>query len=382
MKALVKRKRECGLWLEDVPEPKIGINDVMIKVDRTGICGTDVHIYKWDAWAKKTIPVPMVVGHEFVGEIVEVGANVTDFRPGDVVSGEGHVVCGRCRNCLAGRRHLCADTKGIGVNRPGAFAEYLALPMTNPADNGKLDTLAEHRVLAQFKGAPYRLCRGRTSLCPEHCGDSGEFATFDIVEYLHYKKPGKYGDEKQKQFALQVSDFRRKPKGDPKTLETVHELKEGDLVLLEWHHLYGEVQPGAFSPVRPVIELRKVTEEEAKLLRAEAAIKLTARDSGKTISVLEGQQITISLTGNPTTGFTWNDATKSNVVKLSGKIEHRVDGPALGAAGESTATFVAVKPGKATIVLEYKRVFEEKPAAKTFTVDVEVQGEAIPPEKP
>jgi threonine 3-dehydrogenase len=131
MKALVKRKSEPGLWLEDVPEPKIGINDVLIKIDRTGICGTDVHIYKWDEWAKKTIPVPMVVGHEFVGEIVEVGSNVKDFFPGQVVSGEGHVVCGHCRNCLAGRRHLCANTMGVGVNRPGAFAEYLALPMTN-----------------------------------------------------------------------------------------------------------------------------------------------------------------------------------------------------------------------------------------------------------
>jgi threonine 3-dehydrogenase len=100
-------------------------------VNRTGICGTDLHIYKWDAWAEKTIPVPMVVGHEFVGEIMEVGSNVTDFFPGEIVSGEGHVVCGRCRNCLAGRRHLCADTKGIGVNRPGAFAEYISLPMTN-----------------------------------------------------------------------------------------------------------------------------------------------------------------------------------------------------------------------------------------------------------
>ncbi len=131
MKALVKRHAEPGLWLEDVAEPEIGINDVLIKVDRTGICGTDVHIYNWDAWAKKTIPVPMVVGHEFVGEIVDVGSNVADFHAGDVVSGEGHVVCGRCRNCLAGRRHLCADTKGIGVNRPGAFAEFIALPMTN-----------------------------------------------------------------------------------------------------------------------------------------------------------------------------------------------------------------------------------------------------------
>ena len=131
MKALVKSKREVGLWLEDVPEPTYGINDVLIRIDRTGICGTDMHIFKWDAWAQQTIPVPMTVGHEFVGEIVEVGSNVTDFRVGDIVSGEGHVVCGRCRNCLAGRRHLCAHTAGIGVNRPGAFAEYLALPMTN-----------------------------------------------------------------------------------------------------------------------------------------------------------------------------------------------------------------------------------------------------------
>jgi len=131
MKALVKRQAAPGLWLEDVPLPEIGINDVLIEVDRTGICGTDLHIYNWDAWAQKTIPAPMVVGHEFVGEIVKVGSNVSDFHPGDVVSGEGHVVCGRCRNCLAGRRHLCNDTKGIGVNRPGAFAEYMALPMTN-----------------------------------------------------------------------------------------------------------------------------------------------------------------------------------------------------------------------------------------------------------
>ena len=131
MKALVKRKQERGLWLEDVPEPLYGINDVLIKVDRTGICGTDLHIYKWDAWAQRTIPVPMVVGHEFVGEIVEVGSNVNDFRKGQIVSGEGHVVCGRCRNCLAGRRHLCSDTSGVGVNRPGAFAEYVAIPFSN-----------------------------------------------------------------------------------------------------------------------------------------------------------------------------------------------------------------------------------------------------------
>jgi threonine 3-dehydrogenase len=131
MKALVKAKAKPGLSLEEVPVPRIGINDVLIRVDRTGICGTDLHIYKWDAWAQKTIPVPMVVGHEFVGEVVEVGANVVDFRAGDVVSAEGHVVCGRCRNCLAGRRHLCKDTQGIGVNRPGAFAEFISVPMTN-----------------------------------------------------------------------------------------------------------------------------------------------------------------------------------------------------------------------------------------------------------
>ena len=131
MKALVKSKRDIGLELQDVPFPKIGINDCLIRVEKTGICGTDLHIYNWDAWAQKTIPVPMVVGHEFVGEIVEVGLNVTDFFPGEIVSGEGHVVCGRCRNCLAGRRHLCKDTQGVGVNRTGAFAEYISLPMTN-----------------------------------------------------------------------------------------------------------------------------------------------------------------------------------------------------------------------------------------------------------
>ena len=131
MKALVKKHAEPGLWLEDVPVPTIGINDVLIRVRRASICGTDVHIFNWDDWAKKTIPVPMTIGHEFVGEIVEVGSNVSDFFPGQIVSGEGHVVCGRCRNCLAGRRHLCAHTSGVGVNRPGCFAEYIALPMTN-----------------------------------------------------------------------------------------------------------------------------------------------------------------------------------------------------------------------------------------------------------
>ena len=145
MKALVKSKREPGLWLEDVPEPTIGINDVLIRVRRAGICGTDLHIYNWDEWAQRTIPVPMVIGHEFVGEIVDTGTNVSDFHRGDIVTGEGHVVCGRCRNCLAGRRHLCAHTMGVGVNRPGAFADYIALPMTNiwhHKDNIDLDIAA------------------------------------------------------------------------------------------------------------------------------------------------------------------------------------------------------------------------------------------------
>ncbi len=131
MKALVKSKAEPGLWLEDIAEPVIGINDVLVRVRYTGICGTDVHIYQWDEWARNTIPVPMAIGHEFVGEVVAVGSNVNDFYIGDIVSGEGHVVCGRCRNCLAGRRHLCASTQGVGVNRPGAFAELISLPMTN-----------------------------------------------------------------------------------------------------------------------------------------------------------------------------------------------------------------------------------------------------------
>jgi threonine 3-dehydrogenase len=140
MKALVKSRSEAGLWLEDVPAPEFGINDVLIRVLITGICGTDLHIYEWDEWAQKTIPIPLVIGHEFVGEIAEVGSNVTDFHAGDIVSGEGHVVCGRCRNCLAGRRHLCAHTLGVGVNRPGAFAQYIVLPMSNIwRHNGKVD---------------------------------------------------------------------------------------------------------------------------------------------------------------------------------------------------------------------------------------------------
>jgi threonine 3-dehydrogenase len=131
VRALVKAKADEGLWLEDVPEPEVGVNDVLIRVHKTGICGTDLHIYGWDAWARETVPVPMVVGHEFVGEVAAVGSNVTDFRVGAIVSGEGHVVCGRCRNCMAGRRHLCAHAIGLGVQRPGAFAEYVVLPMTN-----------------------------------------------------------------------------------------------------------------------------------------------------------------------------------------------------------------------------------------------------------
>jgi threonine 3-dehydrogenase len=131
VKALVKNKAEKGLWVADVPVPEPGINDVQIKVLKTGICGTDLHIYEWDDWARSTIPVPLVIGHEFVGRITKVGSNVNDFRVGEIVSGEGHVVCGRCRNCMAGRRHLCKDTSGVGVNRAGAFAEFIVLPMTN-----------------------------------------------------------------------------------------------------------------------------------------------------------------------------------------------------------------------------------------------------------
>ena len=131
MKALVKKQATEGLWLEDVPEPEIGIDDVLIKIKRASICGTDVHIYNWDEWAQKTIPVPLTIGHEFVGIVEEVGSNVRDFHAGEIVSGEGHLVCGRCRNCLAGRRHLCPNTSGVGVNRPGCFAEYLSIPVAN-----------------------------------------------------------------------------------------------------------------------------------------------------------------------------------------------------------------------------------------------------------
>jgi threonine 3-dehydrogenase len=131
MQALVKAAPGPGLELRDVPQPDYGINDVLIRVRKTGICGTDLHIDSWDAWAERTIQPPLIVGHEFVGEIVAVGSNVSDFTTGDLVSGEGHVVCGRCRHCLAGRRHLCANSIGLGVGRDGAFAEYVVLPMTN-----------------------------------------------------------------------------------------------------------------------------------------------------------------------------------------------------------------------------------------------------------
>lgn len=131
MRALVKAKSEIGIWMEDVPEPIAGPNDVLVKVTKSAICGTDVHIYNWDKWSQDTIPVPMTVGHEFVGEIVEVGSEVKEFREGDRVSGEGHITCGYCRNCRAGRRHLCRNTIGVGVNRTGSFGELLSIPATN-----------------------------------------------------------------------------------------------------------------------------------------------------------------------------------------------------------------------------------------------------------
>lgn len=131
MKALVKKEAAEGLWLMDVPEPTCGPHDVLIRIKKTSICGTDVHIWKWDEWARQTIPVPMVVGHEFAGIIEKIGSEVTAFQPGQLVSGEGHIVCGHCRNCRAGRRHLCPNTQGVGVNRPGAFAELLSIPSTN-----------------------------------------------------------------------------------------------------------------------------------------------------------------------------------------------------------------------------------------------------------
>lgn len=131
MKALVKSEAAPGLTLTEIPQPAPGPREVLIQIDRTGICGTDLHIYNWDSWAQKTIPVPLVIGHEFVGRIVEIGGNVDFLKVGDLVSGEGHLICGRCRNCLAGRRHYCKDTLGVGVNSPGAFAEFMVLPATN-----------------------------------------------------------------------------------------------------------------------------------------------------------------------------------------------------------------------------------------------------------
>ena len=131
MRALVKARPEPGLWMEDVPIPEPGINDVLIKIEKTAICGTDVHIYEWDEWSRKHVRPPLVIGHEFAGVVAGVGSNVRDFHEGDVVSGEGHLVCGLCRNCLAGRRHLCAKTKGVGIERAGAYAEYLCIPMSN-----------------------------------------------------------------------------------------------------------------------------------------------------------------------------------------------------------------------------------------------------------
>jgi threonine 3-dehydrogenase len=131
LKALVKKERAPGIWLEDVPKPAIGPNDVLIRIAKTAICGTDVHIYNWDAWSQKTIPVPMTTGHEFVGHVVEIGSHVVGMEPGDRVSGEGHITCGTCRNCRAGKRHLCRNTLGVGVQRPGCFAEYLSLPAGN-----------------------------------------------------------------------------------------------------------------------------------------------------------------------------------------------------------------------------------------------------------
>lgn len=147
MKAIVKAKAEQGLWLEDVPEPEVGPMDVLIKIKKTSICGTDLHIWKWDKWARKTIPVPMIVGHEFCGVIERVGDGVKDFTPGELVSGEGHIVCGHCRNCLAGRRHLCPNTKGVGVQRPGAFAEWLSIPSTNVY---KVDPKIPEEIISTF----------------------------------------------------------------------------------------------------------------------------------------------------------------------------------------------------------------------------------------
>jgi threonine 3-dehydrogenase len=147
MKALMKKRPEFGLWMEDVPVPEVGSNDVLIKIQKAAICGTDIHIFNWDRWSQKTIKTPMVIGHEFVGTVEKIGGNVQDVELGELVSGEGHIVCGRCRNCLAGRRHLCTDPKCIGVNRDGAFAEYLSIPVSNV---WHCDTSIPKDVLACF----------------------------------------------------------------------------------------------------------------------------------------------------------------------------------------------------------------------------------------
>ena len=168
MKALAKSEARPGIWLVDAPEPEVGINDVLIRVLRTGICGTDLHIRAWDAWAQRTIPVPMVVGHEFVGEVVEIGSNVNDFAPGDIVSGEGHLVCGRCRNCMAGRRHLCAHTQGVGVDRTGRVRRA-----HRAADDERLEARAGHRPgrrrdlrsLRQRRAHGARVPRARARTC-------------------------------------------------------------------------------------------------------------------------------------------------------------------------------------------------------------------------
>lgn len=131
MKALVKKYSKPGIWMDEVPIPEVGIDDILVRINKTSICGTDIHIYNWDEWAQKNIPVPMIIGHEFVGTVTRTGSNVRNFKPGDTVSGEGHIVCGECRNCLAGRKHMCKSTKGVGVSRPGAFAEYLSIPASN-----------------------------------------------------------------------------------------------------------------------------------------------------------------------------------------------------------------------------------------------------------
>jgi len=155
MKSLVKAKREPGIWMEDVPMPEYGVNDVLIAIKKTAICGTDIHIYAWDKWAEATIPVPMTVGHEFYGEIVEVGSEVKGLQQGQRVSGEGHITCGLCRNCRAGKRHLCRNTQGVGVNRPGCFAEYLSLPASNVLALPDNITADEAAILDPFGNAAH-----------------------------------------------------------------------------------------------------------------------------------------------------------------------------------------------------------------------------------